>query len=38
MGTPPTCNEVDDDLADLDIGFMTAAIQSLVCPVRWPCG
>jgi hypothetical protein len=34
-GTPPTYHEVDDDLAHLDIGFMTSAIQSLIEPVRW---
>lgn len=34
-GTPPTYHKPDDDLAHLDLGFMTAAIQSLVGPVRW---
>ncbi|ADW68773.1 M28 family peptidase [Granulicella tundricola] len=34
-GTPPTYHKPDDDLAHLDIGFMTSAIQSLVEPVRW---
>jgi aminopeptidase YwaD len=34
-GTPPTYHQVNDDLAHLDIGFMTAAIQSLIEPVRW---
>jgi len=34
-GTPPTYHQVDDDLAHLDIGFMTSAIQSLIEPVRW---
>jgi len=34
-GTPPTYHQPDDDLAHLDIPFMTAAIQSLVEPVRW---
>ena len=34
-GTVPTYHQPDDDLAHLDIPFMTAAIQSLVRPVRW---
>jgi aminopeptidase YwaD len=34
-GTVPTYHQPDDDLAHLDIPFMTAAIQSLVEPVRW---
>lgn len=34
-GTVPTYHQPDDDLAHLDIPFMTAAIQSLVAPVRW---
>jgi hypothetical protein len=34
-GTPPTYHKPDDDLAHIDIDFMTAAIQSLVEPVRW---
>ncbi len=34
-GTPPTYHQPDDDLAHLDIGFMTSAIQSMVEPVRW---
>ncbi len=34
-GTPPTYHQPNDDLAHLDFGFMTAAIQSLVEPVRW---
>ena len=34
-GTPPTYHQPSDDLAHLDIGFMTGAIQSLVEPVRW---
>lgn len=34
-GTPPTYHQPSDDLAHLDLGFMTAAIQSLVEPVRW---
>ena len=34
-GDPPTYHRPDDDLAHLDLQFMTAAIQSLVEPVRW---
>ncbi len=34
-GTPPTYHQPNDDLQHLDIPFMTAAIQSLVAPVRW---
>jgi hypothetical protein len=34
-GTVPTYHQPNDDLAHLDIPFMTAAIQSLVEPVRW---
>jgi hypothetical protein len=34
-GTVPTYHQADDDLAHLDIPFMTAAIQSLVAPVCW---
>jgi aminopeptidase YwaD len=34
-GTVPTYHQPDDDLAHLDIPFMTAAIQSLVEPIRW---
>lgn len=34
-GTPPTYHQPSDDLAHLDLQFMTAAIQSLVEPVRW---
>jgi len=34
-GTPPTYHQPNDDLDHLDIAFMTAAIQSLVEPVRW---
>ena len=34
-GTPPTYHQPDDDLEHLDLPFMTAAIQSLVEPVRW---
>jgi aminopeptidase YwaD len=34
-GTPPTYHQPDDDLAHLDLPFMTAAIQSLVVPIEW---
>ncbi|MBB5055680.1 hypothetical protein HDF16_000349 [Granulicella aggregans] len=34
-GTPPTYHQANDDLAHLDLGFMTGAIQSLVEPMRW---
>ncbi len=34
-GTPPTYHQPSDDLAHLDVAFMTSAIQSLVEPVRW---
>lgn len=34
-GTPPTYHQPSDDMEHLDLGFMTAAIQSLVEPVRW---
>lgn len=34
-GTVPTYHQPDDDLAHLDLAFMTRAIQSLVEPVRW---
>ena len=34
-GTVPTYHQPTDDLAHLDVPFMTAAIQSLVEPVRW---
>jgi aminopeptidase YwaD len=34
-GTVPTYHQPDDDVAHLDIPFMTAAIQSLVEPLRW---
>ncbi len=34
-GTVPTYHQPDDDLAHLDLPFMTAAIQSLVEPMRW---
>ena len=34
-GTPPTYHQPSDDLAHLDVQFMTNAIQSLVEPIRW---
>ncbi len=34
-GTPPTYHQPSDDMAHLDLSFMTNAIQSLVEPVRW---
>jgi len=34
-GTVPTYHQQDDDLAHLDLPFMTAAIQSLVAPIEW---
>jgi hypothetical protein len=34
-GTPPTYHQPSDDLAHLDLPFMTAAIQSLVEPLNW---
>jgi len=34
-GTPPTYHQPSDDLAHLDLVFMTRAIQSLIEPVRW---
>jgi aminopeptidase YwaD len=34
-GTPPTYHQPSDDMAHLDVAFMTRAIQSLVEPVRW---
>ncbi len=34
-GTVPTYHKPTDDLEHLDVPFMTAAIQSLVEPVRW---
>jgi aminopeptidase YwaD len=37
-GTPPTYHQPDDDLAHLDVAFMTRAIQSLIEPVRWLAG
>ena len=37
-GTPPTYHQANDDIAHLDFEFMTAAIQSLVEPMRWLAG
>jgi aminopeptidase YwaD len=37
-GTPPTYHRPNDDLAHLDLAFMTRAIQSLIEPVRWLAG
>ena len=34
-GTPPTYHQPSDDMAHLDLPFMTKAIQSLIEPVRW---
>ncbi len=34
-GTVPTYHQPNDDLAHLDLPFMTVAIQSLVEPMRW---
>jgi aminopeptidase YwaD len=34
-GTTPTYHQPSDDMAHLDIAFMTRAIQSLIEPVRW---
>ncbi|SNT01115.1 Peptidase family M28 [Granulicella rosea] len=34
-GTVPTYHQPNDDLEHLDLPFMTAAIQSLVEPLRW---
>jgi aminopeptidase YwaD len=34
-GTVPTYHRPNDDMAHLDLPFMTAAIQSLVEPMRW---
>lgn len=34
-GTPPTYHQPNDDLAHLDIEFMTSVIQSLIEPMRW---
>jgi aminopeptidase YwaD len=37
-GTPPTYHQPSDDLAHLDVVFMTKAIQSLTEPVQWLAG
>jgi len=37
-GTVPTYHQPNDDLAHLDLPFMTAAIQSLVEPMEWLAG
>jgi len=37
-GTVPTYHQLNDDLAHIDIAFMTTAIQSLVEPIRWLAG
>jgi aminopeptidase YwaD len=37
-GTPPTYHQPNDDMAHLDIPFMTRAIQSLIEPIRWLAG
>ncbi len=34
-GTVPTYHQPNDDMEHIDLPFMTAAIQSLVEPVRW---
>jgi hypothetical protein len=34
-GTVPTYHQPNDDLAHVDFAYMTAAVQSLVEPVRW---
>ena len=34
-GTPPTYHQPNDDLAHLDLDFMTSAIQSFIEPIRW---
>ena len=34
-GTVPTYHQPNDDMAHLDLPFMTRAIQSLIEPVRW---
>lgn len=33
--TTPTYHKADDDLAHIDMGFMTTVIQSLIEPARW---
>jgi hypothetical protein len=37
-GTPPTYHQLNDDLAHIDVGFMTTVIQSLVEPIQWLAG
>ena len=37
-GTPPTYHQPSDDMAHLNVAFMTRAIQSLIEPVRWLAG
>ena len=32
---PPTYHKPTDTLANMDIGFMTQAVQSLVGPIGW---
>jgi Zn-dependent M28 family amino/carboxypeptidase len=32
---PPTYHQPSDNVANLDIGYMTRAIQSLIAPIRW---
>jgi hypothetical protein len=34
-GTTPTYHQPNDDMAHLDVAFMTRAIQSLIEPVQW---
>ena len=34
-GTVPTYHQLNDDLAHIDLDFMTTAIQSLIEPMRW---
>jgi aminopeptidase YwaD len=36
--TVPTYHQPNDDLAHIDIGFMTTVIQSFVEPIRWLAG
>jgi aminopeptidase YwaD len=33
--TPPTYHQATDDLAHIDLGFMTGVIQSMMKPVQW---
>jgi hypothetical protein len=37
-GTTPTYHQPNDDMAHLDVAFMTRAIQSLIEPLRWLAG